>query len=113
MRNHPTSSQPEGTYRSGRPRLTTSRKQVPNTELHWNAREKKGLAERIMRLRVDQIAALLEITGVRFSREVLDKVAQEIKTDGLASGHLEILLAEADSKDVLLWWMAYFELHAR
>jgi len=104
-------SSKSGRPNNGRPRLKISTDQSLNTELQWSPREKKKLAERITKLRTEQIAALLQIAGVIFRPSEIEAVASEIRLDGLASGHLEILMAEADSKASLLWWLGFFERH--
>ena len=80
-------------------------------ELHWTESEKKDLEQRILGLRDDQVGALLEIAGLGFRKDDLDDVVRDIKADGLRSGHLDILLSEANSKETFLWWLHYFELH--
>jgi hypothetical protein len=95
--------------RKRKPHLIISHERVKNDELQWTDQEKLVLEARIVSLRKDQIAALLEITGLKFHKPEIDQVAQEIKADGLRSGHLEILLAEANSRADLLWWIDYFE----
>ena len=79
------------------------------SELVWTNEEKKVLEGRILSLRDDQLGALLEIAGLGFHKGDLPSVIHDIKKDGLHSGHLEILLAEANSKETLLWWIAFFE----
>lgn len=81
----------------------------PFHEIQWTEQEKSDLERRIRGLRDDQLGALIEIAGLGFRKQDLEDVVHDIKTDGLQSGHLEIVLAEADSRDDLLWWLEYFE----
>jgi hypothetical protein len=92
-----------------KPRLTIGHERLRGSELQWTKKEKTILESRILPLRDDQLAALLEITGLGFKKEEIDDVVHDIKIDGLQSGYLEILLSEADSKENLLWWLTYFE----
>ena len=71
----------------------------------------EGVATRILRLRNEQIGALLNLAGLDFNTQDINDVVVEIRTNGLKSGHLPILLSEAKSKDALLWWISFFEEH--
>jgi len=82
-----------------------------NQELQWSDQEKKDLEQRILSLRYDQVGALMEISGLGFGKDKLDTVIRDIMADGLKSGHLEIVLAEATSKEDFLWWIRFFEQH--
>lgn len=92
-----------------RPRLRISRKDITKNDLQWSSEEKEQLERRIVALREDQIGALIELVGLGFRKEDLAHIVEDIRADGLRSGHLEIVLAEALSKEELLRWVAYFE----
>jgi hypothetical protein len=78
-------------------------------ELYWTKKEKNELCTRILNLRKDQIAALLNLTGLNFNLNDIEKVVEEILKNKEKSGHLDILLSEAKSKEILLWWINFFE----
>jgi len=78
-------------------------------ELDWSEREQLELESRILKLRDDQIAALLYIVGLNFSRNDIEEVVVDIRKNEHKSGHLPILIFEANSKENLLWWLDYFE----
>ncbi|OGZ35967.1 MAG: hypothetical protein A3D38_00610 [Candidatus Portnoybacteria bacterium RIFCSPHIGHO2_02_FULL_40_23] len=78
-------------------------------ELKWNNKEELKLESRIVRLRNDQIGALLNLVGLNFAKEDIEEVVRDIREDKHESGHLSILIYEADSKENLLWWINYFE----
>jgi len=80
-----------------------------NNELKWSKKETSKLSRRILALREDQIAALLNLSGLNFNLLDIEKVVKDIIKNGEKSGHLSILLFEAKSKKVLLWWLKYFE----
>ena len=79
------------------------------TDLQWRREEKRRLGSRILNLRDDQIAALFPAVGVTFSPRDIEKVVSEIRKNGHDAIHLATLLAEANSKANLLWWVGYFE----
>lgn len=80
----------------------------------WEEREKFKVASRILRLRDDQIAALLGgVTGLKFYTEDIEELIREFREDGHRSAHLETLMTEGDSKEILLWWIEFFEKHNR
>lgn len=82
-------------------------------ELEWDENERKEVEKRILNLRDDQLAALLNLVGLGFSLNDIEEVVEEIKTNKHESGHLPILIEEAESKEVLLWWVEFFEKHNR
>jgi hypothetical protein len=41
-----------------------------------NIHQRKNLVQRIKNLRIDQIAALIELVGIHFNKQVLEKVAK-------------------------------------
>ena len=77
--------------------------------LHWSEKELEDLSNRILRLREDQIAALLNLSGLNILTSDIESVVAEIIENGRQSGHLPILLNETHSKDTLLWWLGYLE----
>jgi len=85
------------------------RNKIKNQELDWTEKELNNLSNRILKLRDDQIGALLNLTGLNFNFEDIKKVVEEIKDNGVQSSHLDILILEANSKEELLWWLNYFE----
>ncbi len=78
-------------------------------ELEWTKEEEENLIKRILNLRDDQIASLLNLVGLNFSLSHIDDVVKDIRDNGAFSGHLPILIYEANSKENLLWWIDYFE----
>jgi len=98
-------------YEKKRVKITRSheswREQYP--ELQWTPKERRQLEKRILSLRNDQIAALLNLVGLGFSKKDIDHIVSDIRNFGSKSGHLPILTDEADSKENLLWWVNYFE----
>ena len=82
-------------------------------ELNWSEKEIKEIGSRIMGLREDQIAALITISGVEFDFKDIENVVADIKTNKEKSGHLEIVICEADTKESLLWWLEFFEKHSK
>lgn len=78
-------------------------------ELKWNAKEEFELESRILNLRNDQIASLFYLVDIKFSKDDIEEVVREIKENKHGSGHLSILIYEANSKENLLWWINYFE----
>ncbi len=80
-------------------------------ELQWREEEERELARRILGLREDQIAALVNLAGLNFALSDIEDVVQDIVRNKAHSGHLPILIYEAGSKKLLLWWIGYFEKH--
>jgi predicted methyltransferase MtxX (methanogen marker protein 4) len=80
-------------------------------ELNWARKEVEEIGSRITKLRVDQIAALMTLSGVKFNFKDIENVAKEIKENGMQSGHLEIVIYESSSKENLLWWLEFFGKH--
>jgi hypothetical protein len=78
-------------------------------ELNWTKKEKKELYKRILNLKKDQIAALLNLSGLNFNLNDIEKIVEEILEDREKSAHLDILISEAKSKELLLWWINFFE----
>lgn len=78
-------------------------------ELQWNNLERVDLENRILNLRDDQIAALLNLVGLDFHLCDIKDVVIEIRKNTNNAIHLDILLTEAHSKERLLWWIKYFE----
>ena len=89
-------------------KLSISHEKLPNSDLQWTDKESKEIETRILRLRNDQIAALLYLVDIKFAKRDLEDVVLEIKKNKHDSSHLGILIAEADSKENLLWWVKYF-----
>ena len=79
-----------------------------NYELEWTQDEEDTISDQILSLREDQIAALLNLSGLEFSLDDIEEVVRDIVDNKKGSGHLEILIYEAQSKEVLLWWINYF-----
>ncbi len=79
------------------------------TDLPWRREERRSFESRVLNLRDDQIAALFPAVGVMFSPRDIEEVVSEIRSNGHDAIHLATLLAEADSKKNLLWWVDYFE----
>jgi hypothetical protein len=67
------------------------------------------MEKQILKLRDDQIMALFEIVGIRFSKNDFSKVINEIRANKEESQNLGILIDEANSKENLSWWISYFE----
>ncbi|KKQ91565.1 MAG: hypothetical protein UT16_C0012G0011 [Candidatus Azambacteria bacterium GW2011_GWA2_39_10] len=80
-----------------------------SSEIEWDKKEQEEIETRILNLRDDQIAALMNLAGLNFKPSDIPNVVSEIKKNGKNSGHLEIIISEADSKENLLWWLGYFE----
>ncbi len=78
-------------------------------ELNWTEKEIKDIGLRVVNLRQDQIAALIIVCGVEFNRDDIENVVMDIKTNKEKSGHLEIVIYEAESKEKFLWWLEFFE----
>jgi len=78
-------------------------------ELEWTTEEEKDLMRRILNLRDDQIASLLNLVGLNFSLSDIENVVKDIRENSERSAHLPILIHEANSKENLLWWLDYFE----
>jgi len=76
--------------------------------LEWTNKERKELEKKILNLRSDQLAGLLFAVEIRFKKEDIEYVVEEIKKDKRESIHLDVLIEEADSKENLLWWVDYF-----
>ena len=77
-------------------------------ELVWTKKEEKDIADRICNLKNDQLGALLNIL-LGFNEKDIPEIVKEIKEQKLNSGHLSILLEEADTKEKIKWWISYFE----
>ena len=78
-------------------------------DLQWSDEERTELESRILNLRKDQIAALFCCVGIKFSKDDIEDVVNDIMDNKQKSGHLGILTDEANSKEDLLWWISYFE----
>jgi len=77
-------------------------------ELQWNEKERLEVESKVLGLRNDQIAALFFLTEIKFSKNDIENVVAEIKMNKHESLHLDVLIAEADSKENLLWWVDFF-----
>jgi len=89
-------------------------KKVPRIErykLDWSDEEAAEAGERILKLKDDQIVALCSLVGVIFKPEHREEVLMDIREGGWHSGHLPIVVYEADSKENLIWWLEFFEKH--
>ncbi len=95
-------------YKEGKVKVNVV-KSLGSGELEWSYKEYKNLTSRILRLRKDQVAALLNLVGLDFSKRDINDVAEDILKNSRQSGHLDILIYEANSKEDLLWWIDYFE----
>jgi len=72
--------------------------------------EEKNLMQRIKNLRIDQIAALIELVGIHFNKQVLEKVAKKIKNSEVDdTEYVDIIIEEAKSKEDLKFWLNFFE----
>jgi hypothetical protein len=66
--------------------------------------------QRIKNLRIDQIAALIELVGIHFNKQVLEKVAKKIKNSEVDdTEYVDIIIDEAKSKEDLKFWLNFFE----
>ena len=81
---------------------------IQRPELQWESVERTEIEERILYLRNDQIGALAKII-LGFNDKDIPSVVQDIQENGIRSGHLPIILEEAESKEKLKWWVDYFE----
>jgi hypothetical protein len=81
---------------------------IKKHELIWSEKEEKEISERICNLKNDQLGALLNIL-LGFNEKDIPEIVVEIKEQKMNSGHLSILLEEADSKEKIEWWISYFE----
>lgn len=82
-----------------------------NHEFNWQENEVDSLKNRILNLRPDQVAALLNLSGLNFATKDIENVLKEIFENKNQSGHLEILIYEAESKEDLLFCINFFEKH--
>lgn len=89
--------------------INLKNKRINKQELNWSEKEQANLESRILKLRDDQIAALLNLVKINFNLKDIESVVDEISKNGRESGHLPILIFEANSKKDLLWWISYFE----
>ena len=72
--------------------------------------EEKNLMQRIKNLRIDQIAALIELVGIHFNKQVLEKVAKKIKNSEVDdTEYVDIIIEEVKSKEDLKFWLNFFE----
>ncbi len=81
---------------------------ISSPDLIWTRNERNKLEKDILSLRDDQIGALAKIL-VGFRDEDISEIVRDIRGNGAESGHLSILLEEADSKEQVYWWVNYFE----
>ena len=91
--------------------IRKSKDKIFRGDLVWEPEERIGLEKRILALRDDQIASLPYVVGIAFSINDIENIVKDIKENGHQSGHLSILTDEAKSKELLLWWLDYFEKH--
>lgn len=78
-------------------------------DLDFSDEEAITLGNRILKLRDDQVVALASLVKVIFRPENRDEVLADIRSGGWDSGHLSIIVYEADSKENLVWWIEFFE----
>jgi hypothetical protein len=72
--------------------------------------EEKNLMQRIKNLRIDQIAALIELVGIHFNKQVLEDIAKKIKNSEAEDiEYVDIIIDEARSKEELEFWLNFFE----
>lgn len=78
-------------------------------DLDFSDEEATGLGNRILKLRDDQIVALASLVKVIFCPEDREDVLRDIRAGGWHSGHLSVIVYEADNKENLAWWIEFFE----
>ena len=83
-------------------------KKITSPRIIWDQKERKMLEGRILKLRDDQLGALAKICG-GFADKDIPAVVKDIREFAAHSGHLPIILEEAESKENILWWVGYFE----
>ncbi len=83
--------------------------ELSSPELEWEDDVRSEIERRIINLKFDQIASLLQIVGLGFKREDIKEIVEDIKQEESNSIHLDILMTEADTKEKLLWWIRFFE----
>jgi isopropylmalate/homocitrate/citramalate synthase len=72
--------------------------------------EEIDLMRRIKNLRIDQIAALIELVGIHFDKQDLEDVAKRIKnSEEDDTDYVDIIIDEASSKEELEFWLNFFE----
>jgi acetyl-CoA carboxylase carboxyltransferase component len=66
--------------------------------------------QRIKNLRIDQIAALIELVGIHFNKQVLEDIAKKIKNSKVEdTEYVDIIIDEARSREELDFWLNFFE----
>ena len=81
---------------------------ISSSDLIWTKDERNKLEKDILSLRDDQVGALAKILVGFRDEDILD-IVRDIRENGVESGHLSILLEEADSKEQAYWWVGYFK----
>jgi isopropylmalate/homocitrate/citramalate synthase len=72
--------------------------------------EEIDLMRRIKNLRIDQIAALIELVGIHFDKQDLEDVAKRIKnSEEDDTDYVDIIIDEASSREELEFWLNFFE----
>lgn len=84
------------------------RESVQRPKLEWGDQERKDIEKRILALSSVAIGALAKIL-IDFKDEDITDVVRDIKEHGIESGHLPIIIEEAESKEKVVWWIKYFE----
>ncbi|MCL5011838.1 MAG: hypothetical protein M1320_00225 [Patescibacteria group bacterium] len=85
-----------------------TKEHIHSLDLQWEANEREQIERDILSLRNDQIGALSKILVDFRDDDILD-IVNDIKQNGINSGHLPILLEEAASKEQVRWWVHYFK----
>jgi len=80
-------------------------------DIVWDDKERESVENRILNLKRDQIAALLNLAGLNFATKDIEIIVNEILEQQHSSDHLDLLMTENKSKENLLWWIVFFEKH--
>ena len=71
--------------------------------------EEINLMRRIKNLRIDQIAALIELVGIHFDKQDLEDIAKRIKnSEEDDTDYVDIIIDEASSREELESWLSFF-----
>jgi len=81
------------------------------SDLRWAEREQSALTKKVLRLRDDQIISLFPILGITFDRNDISAVVREVRKNRGESIHIDTLFSEANSKEILRWWINFFSRH--
>lgn len=83
-------------------------KDLTISELLWDEHELNEVKGRILRLSNKDIGALAKIL-VSFNDEDISAVIQEIRDKEYDAVNLRSILLCAESKELVRWWVRYFE----